>query len=539
MTASITRTPITRRTLLRTTSLAAITGGFVVTRDLPHPASARQDGSGTLRVGATGDRNIAEPPLPNVGMTIPNPNIFETLIMLDGDFQLQPGLAESWEFVEPNTWRFKLREGVTFHDGTPFTAEAVEWTMKRVAESGGGVLGVDENSTKIIDDYTVEITPVVPNLRLPLQMSGPRTGSIIAPGTNPAEVRIGTGPFREVEYVPEEHHLVEKFAEYWGEPAKVDQIDFRFLPDPTTRLLALEAGEVDLIYDVPRDAAPGLRDGGTFELAISGVGAYQALAVNIHGDAPYELGQDPIIRAAVAMAIDKQIIADAAWQGFAVIDNGMIPAAVLGAAEAGITRVPYDPAAAAQLLEDAGWAAGSDGIREKDGRRLQLELISGYPTAEIQGTAPELVQAQLREIGVEVTITQISDSGAYNDRLVERAGDLWMEVGNQVDADPCYLPALLYVSPDPDLDDELNSYSNAFAPGAEFDAAIAECGESATQEGVQEAAAKAMNVMISQHIVMPLVGIQRIYALAPKVEGFVAHPVQFLQRWDVVSLADV
>ena len=294
---------------------------------------------------------------------------------------------------------------------------------------------------------------------------------------------------------------------------------------------------MDLIYDVPRDAAPGLQDGGTFDLAVSGVGAYQALAFNIHGDAPYELGQDPIVREAVAMAIDKQIIADAAWQGFAVVDNGMIPAAVLGSAEADITQVPFDPEAARQLLEDAGWVAGGDGIREKDGRRLQLELISGYPTAEIQGTAPELVQAQLLEIGAEVTITQINDSGTYNDRLVERAGDLWMEVGNQVDADPCYLPALLYISPDPDLDDELNSYSNAFAPGAEFDAAIAECGETATQEGVQEAAAKAMNVMISQHIVMPLVGIQRIYAHSPQVEGFVAHPVQFLQRWEDVSLA--
>lgn len=534
------RTLLTRRGFVHRVGAAAVVGGLGVAmsrspRTLGAPFAAQAEG--TLVVGAPGDRYISEPPLPNVAMTIPNPNVFETLVMLDADFKPTPGLAETWEFIAPNTWRFTLRQGVVFHDGTPFTAEAVVWTMARVAASGGGVLGVDENSTKAIDDHTVEITPAIENRRLPLQMSAPRTGSIIAPGTDVAEVRIGTGPFREVEYAPEEHYLAEAYADYWGDRARVERIDFRFLPDPTTRLLALEAGEVDIIYDVPREAALGLAEGGVFTVVTSGVGAYQAINITIHGAAPYDLGQDPVIREAVALAIDRQIIAEAAWQGYAEAENTMVPPAVLGDAAADVTTAQFDPEAARQRLEEAGWIAGGDGIRERDGRRLSLEMVVGYPSAEIQGTMPELVQAQLRDIGIEMTIVQTPDAASYNDRLVALEGDLWAEVGNQVDADPCYLPDLLFSSPDPDVDPDLNSYGNAFAPGAGFDAAIAECSAATTTEDVQLAAAKALNILTSQNIMLPLVGIHRIYAHAPRVEGFAAHPVQFLQRWNEVSLA--
>jgi peptide/nickel transport system substrate-binding protein len=210
---------------------------------------------------------------------------------------------------------------------------------------------------------------------------------------------------------------------------------------------------------------------------------------------------------------------------------------VLGDAADMIEGVPYDPAVATQLLEEAGWTAGGDGIREKDGRRLALAMIVGYPSAEIHRPMPEFVQAQLRDVGVELQIVQTPDVADYSETLTRGEGDLWAEVGNQVDADPCYLPAALFSSPTPEGGPEANSYANAFAPGPEFDAFIDECSEAATIEELQEAAAKALNLLIDeQHVVLPLAGVVRLYGASEKVLVFEPHPSQFNQRWDTVDV---
>ena len=263
-------TQLTRRRLLQLTGASAtavaaadLTGqGFIASA-----ASLRrlQDApSSELTIGYDADTYRIDPPeRANIGYYPLNTNIFETLVRLTPEYQIEPLLAESWEFVEPNTYRFTLRQGVTFHDGTPFTAEAVLWSMGRIAQAGGGILFIDENSTKAIDDFTVEITPTQPNRRLLEQLNHPNE-SIVAPNTNPAEVRIGTGPFREVEYVPEDRYVVEAYDGYWGDDKpQVGRITFRFYPDPTTRVLALQSGEVDLIADTPPSPRPSLRPRGS------------------------------------------------------------------------------------------------------------------------------------------------------------------------------------------------------------------------------------------------------------------------------------
>ncbi|MGI8642747.1 MAG: ABC transporter substrate-binding protein, partial [Thermomicrobiales bacterium] len=199
---------LTRRRLVQ---LAGATAGTASLSGLGTLApgqvrAAQETPSAEVTVGSDEDGYRREEPRANIGMYPLNTNIFESLVRLTPDYQVEPLLAESWEFVEPNTFRFKLREGVTFHDGTPFTSEAVVWTMGRIAEAGGGVLGVDENSTVAIDDLTVEITPARPNLRLIEQLNHPNN-SIIAPNTEPATTRIGTGPFMEVEYVQDDRYV--------------------------------------------------------------------------------------------------------------------------------------------------------------------------------------------------------------------------------------------------------------------------------------------------------------------------------------------
>ena len=539
-------THVTRRRLLQLTGASAVAsataglGGQGLISSASSPRRLQEAPSGELTIGYDADAYRIDPPeRANVGYYPLNTNIFETLVRLTPDYQIEPLLAESWEFIEPNTYRFTLRQGVTFHDGTPFTAEAVLWSMGRIAQAGGGILLIDENSTKAIDDFTVEITPAQPNRRLLEQLNHPNE-SIVAPNTNPAEVRIGTGPFREIEYVPQDRYVIEAYDGYWGpDTPRVQRITFRFYPDPTTRVLALQSGEVDLIADTPPESAAQLEAEGQFRVITSEVGAYQALYVSIHGAEPYDLGADPAVREALAAAIDKEAIVAGVWQGFADSSTTMIPPAILGPAVANIEPVTADPARAAEILDSAGWAPGANGIREKDERPLKLTMIVGYPSAEDHRAMPEFVQAQLRDAGIEVEIVQTPDTATYETRLAAGEGDLWAERGSQNDGNPCFLPDLLFSTPLPEGDPEAAMYGAAFAPGAAFDEFIGQCREAPSIEEVQEAAAGAMRVVIDdEFVVLPLAGTRQIYAASETVGDFAPHPSGINQRWTELSTSE-
>lgn len=530
---------ISRRRLVVSACVAAsaLSGSRLV---LAAPLVAQATPSGEIVIGVTQDDYRIDPPeRANVGYYPLNTNIFETLVRLTPDYQIEPLLAEWWEFVAPNTYRFSLRQGVSFHDGTPFTAEAVRWSMERIAKAGGGILGIDESSTVVVDDHTVEITPVRPNLRLLEQLNHPNE-SIVAPGTNPAEVRIGTGPFREVEYVKEDRYVVEAFDGYWGSDApKVGRITFRFFPDPTTRVLALQSGEIDLAAEVAPESAAELESGGQFTVATSAVGAYQALYVKARGGGPFDLGADRAVREALSAAIDKDAIVAAVWQGYAEPSTTMIPPAILGAAAAEVAAAAADPERARRVLDEAGWVAGADGVREKDGRRLELTMIVGYPSAEIHRSMPEFVQAQLRDVGIGVEIVQTPDTATYEGRLAAGEGDLWAEAGSQNDGNPCFLPDLLFSTPIPDGDPEAAMYGNAFAAGPAFDEFIDQCRSATSTEAVQEAAANAMRVVIDdEFVVLPLAGTRQIYGVSARVQGFEPHPSRLNQRWTAVSVTE-
>lgn len=527
-----------RRHLLKTGTVgAAAVGSALLLPAMSSSAAPRaQTASGELKVGVTQTTFRTDPNRATIGMYPLNTNIFESLVRLSPDYQIEPLLAESWEFVEPNTWRFKLRQGVTFHDGTPFKADAVAWSMQRVALAGGGSIGVDENSVKIIDDFTVDITPAGPNKRLVQQLNHP-SFSIVAPNSEPASTRIGTGPFKEVEYVQDERYIVDAYDGYWGDKALVGTITFRFIPDGTTRELALQSGEVDLIYEVPKESAGQLADSGDVQLVTSNVGAYEAFYVNIHGNAPYDLCQDKAVREAVAYAIDKDAIVSGVWQGNAEPSKTMIPPAILGAAGDTIVGTSYDPDRAKQVLDAAGWAVGDGGIRQKDGRALKLTMIVGFPDADTHKPMPEFVQAQLKDVGIDSEIVLTPDTATYEARLAVGEGDLWAEAGSQNDGNPCFLPDLLFYTPDPNGDPESAMYGNAFAPGAAFDTHIEQCREAVSVEEVQTSAAAAMKVLIDdEFVVIPLAGTYRRFGVSNKVEGFVAHPSGVNQRWTGVTV---
>ena len=453
-----------------------------------------------------------------------NVNVYEPLIILGSDYTLKPGLAESWELIQPNTWRFHIRKGVKFHNGHPLTADDVLWTWG-VRQMEGKTLSTVVNtlgpdSVKLIDDFTIDITPKTPNLRLPEQILHPE-GAILQRGqqqdTQPPN---GTGPFKVVEYVKADHVTVERFDGYWGEKPKVKRITFRFLPDAQTRIQALKAGEVDLVMDVPPDATRSLTSAG-YKIVRSKPGRAQLIYVYRNGAPPHDITKDPVVRQAIALSIDRKTYVTTSFDDNAEPGRAMAPDAVLGKYAATVPAPVFDTAKAKQLLDSSGWVAGADGIRAKAGRRLSLELIA---TPDTSSTSLELLQSQLKVVGIDIVIKKAPDTATRNGYYAQNQFDLDLEPPNQNDGNPAFLPVLRMYSK--------NSGTERFAPGGAFDEWAVKSLAATTVDAAQEAAAQMMKILIAEDFtVIPLAGLYRVYAMRKGVDLGDPHPSQTSQLW--------
>lgn len=493
-----------------------------------------EDVAQELTVGAEDDTYVQEGEGANVGMYPLNTNVYETLIRVTPEYDLEPMLAEDWEFVEPNTWRFHLRDDVTFHNGEPMDAEAVkEGLFDRVAADGGGTIRAGEDSAEVVDEHTIDFTPTEENMRVPEQIVHPNN-SVVAPGTMPdGEELVGTGPFRFVEYASDEQISVERNPDYWGEEPALESITFRFFPEASSRMRALEAGEIDIAVEVPREEAEALESAG-LEIATSEVGAYRAIYSNIHGEEPYDLLGEDAVRHAVARAINREEIVEEVLNGLATTDQTMIPPRLLGEHADLIEGFEHDPDEAIELLEDAGWEEGDDGIRERDGRRLELSLESGFGGAEVHRPVPTVLESQLAEVGIALDVNEHPDSASYQEVIETGEGDLFLEQGSQNDANPGFLPVLLFYSQGEAAD---APYQSLFAPGDEFDELIEPNLTSPEVDDSLEAVAEAMHVLIDEEaIVLPFAGIYRVVGHDPAVQNFDPHPSMLNLRWSKISM---
>ncbi len=485
-----------------------------------------------LKVGFTEDQYVLEGPDANLGAYPLNTNVVETLTYLSPTYEVLPRLAERWELVPPNTWRFHLRKGVKFHDGQPFNAQAVKTGIfDRVAQRrGGGTIRAGADSAVVVDEHTIDFTPLSPNLRVPEQLVHPQTAAI-APGSNFGTKPVGTGAFRFVEYLPKERIVVERNPDYWGEKAKLPRITFRFFPDANVRRLALDSGEIDLAYQVPPPDVKALE--GRFEIKKSTVGAYEAMYANSHGAPPHDLLADVRLRKAIAYGVDRKKLIDGVFFGLATDDQTWVPPNSMGRHASAVKGFTTDQARAKSLLEEAGWKPGPDGIRVKDGRRLKLTLVSGFPSAEVHRPIPTFLQSELKNIGIEIDIVERPDSASFQALIDSGQGDLYLEQGNQNDGNPAFLPVLLLYTGGSGAS---APYQKLFAPGAKFDELIAPALTEPDIEKVRRITADAMHEAIDeQAAIIPLAGIYRIYGMKKSVRNFVPHPSFLNVRWDGVE----
>lgn len=472
-----------------------------------------------------------------LGMYPLNVGICEPLVQLGRDFSVEEGLATDWEHVGENTVRFSLREGVTFHDGSDLDAEAVRYTLDYTAEEPqtGGFAAVEEDSTEVVDDMTVDVTPGEPNRRLVEQINHPTYG-IMAPGSDPLNEQnpVCTGPFELASYTEEEDIVVERFDGYWGEPAELEQIRFRFMDDDSTRALALQSDEVDVVLVREHGIVESLEEDPNIKIVNAPPGQVILFYIAQRGpDGEEKVTADPQVREAIAHAIDRDSYVENVLDGRAERVDTVNPPAILGQYAEMVEGVPYDPEEARRLLEEAGWTEGPDGVRTKDGEPLELTII--FDPARITLSTPEYVQAQLREVGIDARVDQL-EAAAYRERLNETA-DYHIDISapNQNDGDPAFLLALRWRAK--------SSVPNAefIAPGPDtsYERLVDQTREVTDPDELRRLAAEAMKVLVEEEVAtVPLAGTFRIWAMRTNVQGFEPHPSGINQRWDTIYLTE-
>ncbi len=345
--------------------------------------------------------------------------IYETLVTQGLDGRYYPRLATSWsESADGLAWRFDLRRSVRFHDGTPFTARSVAWMVESLRESPSGLLVDMVRETEIVDEHTIvfHLLHPAPNLLFNLSL-----GFMAVP--SPTAVRrlgrqygiagaVGTGPYQLDSFVPGKFTVLRRYAGYqWGGPltssrgpATIERIRFREIADESAQFLAFKTGDADLLLEVPPifrrliSRLPGIRLG-----SITGQDNWH-LVMNTQSP-PLD---DIRVRQAISLAIDAGLIAQAFFPGSGQpADTYLTPALPENRVSPQLRR-RYDPRRAAELLESAGWAAGSGRWRHKEGGRLRLNLWTRN-TSEFRRVA-EAIQAQLADLGIEVALTQLDQS---------------------------------------------------------------------------------------------------------------------------------
>jgi len=417
-------------------------------------------GQGTLVYGLTLSPSSIDP---HVGASselgIPLTSVYDPLVWLTLEGEFVPGLAERWEISEDGTsYTFYLRQDVTFHDGTPFNADAVCVNLDRIANpetrsaKARSLLG-PYDACEVIDEYTARVTftsPYAPFLsaasQVYLAIASPT--ALAKWGDEYQFHQVGTGPFTFKEYVPNDRITLERNPDYqWAPsffarqgPPSLDEIEFRFFVDAATRSPALESGQVQVMGEIPPADAARLDADPDFQLIAVPV---PGLSLQMYLNTERTPTDDIRVRQALLYAADRQEIVDVVFMGYSPPAYGPLTRVTWGYTDSVESMYPFDPDRARALLDDAGWVdSNGDGIRERDGQRLALQtILSSW------GFVPEIGQVlkqQYEQVGIELDLQVIAAYPALVQTAAE--GNYHLIPFTLSSSDPSILDSTFYSS---------------------------------------------------------------------------------------------
>ncbi|OGO72433.1 MAG: hypothetical protein A2Z37_06770 [Chloroflexi bacterium RBG_19FT_COMBO_62_14] len=413
--------------------MTAVLGALAIGCASPEPPAERVITYG-LTLSPTGiDPHINA----SLELGIPLSSVYDTLVFQDPESgAFVPGLAETWEISEDGLeYTFSLRRDVRFHDGTPFNAQAVVANLDYIlnpdnhSQRAAFMLGSLEEVTAV-DDHTVRLRLAEPYAPLLDSLSQVYLG-MASPAAldqwGPAEYQfhqVGTGPYRFVEYIPDDHLTLARNQAYDWAPsiykqpeAPIDSFVFKFYVDPATRMLALQAGQVDIIGELPPRDAARIDQSQEFDL----------IPVTIPGQ-PLQLmfntrqppTDDLQLRRSLIMSVDRRTIVRTVFGDYSPVASGPLAAGTDGFGSD--PALPdYDVEQALNILAEAGWVAGDEGVLSRDGVPLELKVV--VPAWGSNPEVGQLIEAAWRNLGARVELTiapgfgqlkELQAAGGYN-----------------------------------------------------------------------------------------------------------------------------
>lgn len=328
----------------------------------------------------------------------------ETLFCFNDAMELEPWLAVGYENVDELTWEITLRDGVYFTSGRYLDGEAVKACLEALIADHPRAAGDLHIAEITAEGQKVTIRTEIPVPALLNYLSDPY-GCIIdmEAGVTDQGIVCGTGPYRAVSLTTDTSLVLEKNDHYWNGEPKIDEITVRTISDGDTLTMALQSGEIDAAYGMPYASYP-LFENDAYTFTSCATSRVFFGAMNFES----AIMQDPAVRQAVAMGIDKEGFVETLLGGNGYVAEGVYPENFSFGGDA-VTAADYDPEGAKQVLADAGWVdTDGDGVREKDGQKLTLRWLT-YPSRQEQPLLAEAAQATLGEIGFDVVVNNTAD----------------------------------------------------------------------------------------------------------------------------------
>ncbi len=393
----------------------------------------------TLRIADQGDALSMDPHSLNESLQLSfTGNLYEALVGRDKKLGLTPALATEWKQTSPTVWRFKLRRGVVFHDGTPFTANDVVFSFKRAGEEGSDMKGYVGPIKEVIkvDDLTVDIVtkavdPALPDAITTLYVMS-RAWSEANNAARPVDKRKGvenaasfrangTGPFRLKSRDPGVRTVLVRHQGYWGAvESNADEVIFTPIGNDATRVAALVSGEIDVMQPVPAQDVPRLSQNNALKIMVGPelrtifLGMDQKrdelLFSSVKGRNPFK---DKRVRQAFYQAIDIEAIRNRIMRGASVPSALMVGAGIRGFVP-DARRLPYDPDAARKLLADAGYPNG-----------FEVKLNCPNDRYVNDGEICQAVAGMLARVGVKINL-EAETKGTYFPKILSRNTSFYM-----------------------------------------------------------------------------------------------------------------
>ena len=340
------------------------------------------------------------------GWTTNRAGITETLVTVDENYSIQPLLADSWEMTDDTTWKLHIRDGVKFHDGSDVDGAAVKASLERVMEvnergaSAAKIASVEAEGQDVTITTTEPFGAFLANISEPLY-------SIVKVGDDQdyANAPVATGPYKVTSFTVNDTIEVVKNEEYWGGASDVDSITIKCIEDDSTRGLALQSGEMDVVQRVSSTDLPIFEADDNYQ-TFDTTGARVRVLVFNHGN---EVLADPNVRRAFADAIDYESLVKVLGEGVTLAGAPYPASAPYGYDE--LEKQAYNAEEATSLLAESGYAdSDGDGYVDKDGENLTLTIT--YSMSDYT-TMLEAVQNMVKQAGINVELNLVDSIDEY------------------------------------------------------------------------------------------------------------------------------